>query len=86
MDIRAILDTVIVEPQFSAALSVGGIFIGDGELQPQGTVLAIGPDVTDVKIGDTVVFSTGTGIKTFVYAKNVLVFRETDLYGVMADE
>lgn len=82
-DIRTILDRVIVKPEFAAALSVGGIFLGEGELQPQGKVLAVGPDVTDVKIGDTVVFAVGTGIKTFVYAENVLVFRESDLYGTL---
>lgn len=84
-DIRTILDRVLVEPEFNAALSVGGIFIGEGELQPQGKVLAVGPDVTDVKVGDTVVFATSSGIKTFVYAKNVLVFREHDLYGILEE-
>lgn len=60
-------------------LKVGMIHIPEiGQVAPrQGTVLAIGPKVSDVKVGDRVFFSKYSG--STIGEKQRLILRERDL-------
>jgi len=92
MDIRATQDRVLVEPRFAEQTSLAGIYLGEGEMLNEGTVLAVGPGLMNkaktahipvgVNVGDTVVFVIGAGAQTTVGRNRVLVLRESDVLAV----
>ena len=64
---------------------VGGIIVmakSDDET-PTGKVLEVGPKVTDITQGDTVLYVKGSGQEINVHGKKVLVIRETEILAVM---
>lgn len=60
--------------------TAGGLVIHQGaQIQEQGTILAIGPDVTiDVKIGDTIHFKAW-GIDVLTIDGNKFYYLDTDV-------
>lgn len=59
--IKALLNNVIVEPEFEANVSESGIYLKERKLQATpnvGTVVSIGKDVKNVAVGDRIVFHT----------------------------
>ncbi len=58
MDLKTFGNKVIVKVQEAETQTQAGIFIPDTarEKPNEGTVVAIGPDVNEVKVGDTVIF------------------------------
>ena len=49
----------------------------------EGVVLAVGPKVESVKVGDRVMFFDGKGSRTNITSTRVLALREDDLIGVL---
>jgi co-chaperonin GroES (HSP10) len=83
-DLRAPRDRLLASPEFSATLSPGGIFLGDGEANGFASVLAVGPKVLDVKVGDRIAYAAGAGVQALVRGEKLLVLREGDVLAVEA--
>ncbi|MCE2572790.1 co-chaperone GroES [Motilimonas eburnea] len=95
MNIRPLHDRVIVRRQEQESKSAGGIVltgsaatkstrgeiiaVGNGRILENGDVKAL-----DVKIGDTVIFSEGYGVKTEkLDGEEVLIMSESDILAVV---
>lgn len=93
MNIRPLLDRVVVRPAEKEKVSPGGIVIPDTAQKKtqKGTVVAVGPGVrssdgslipVEVKEGDTVLFSAygGNEIKL---DEDILILRSADIFAVI---
>jgi chaperonin GroES len=94
MNLKPLLDRVVVRRVDSDSVTKGGIVIPDAaaEKADQGTVLAVGPgkrkdDGTymgiDVAEGNTVLFGKFSGQTVKVDGEEVLVLKEDDILGVI---
>ncbi|OBT24212.1 co-chaperone GroES [Vibrio splendidus] len=95
MNIRPLHDRVIVERQEVESKSAGGIVLtgSAAEKSTRGIILAVGKgrilengsvQPLDVKVGDTVIFSEGYGIKTEkIDGKEVLIMSENDIMAIV---
>jgi co-chaperonin GroES (HSP10) len=83
MNLRTVQDRVIIAVEFKGDTATSGIFLGEGEMKYDGVVLAAGPKVNSVKVGDRVMFFDGKGARSNIAGKKVLVLREDDLMGVL---
>ena len=64
----------------------GGIYLPDtAKEKPQkGKVEAIGSEVKDVKVGDTILFDKYSGSKINIDGSDYLIIKEEDILGVIA--
>lgn len=95
MTIRPLHDRVIVRRQEQETKSAGGIVLtgASAEKSTRGEVIAVGNGrllesgevrPLDVKIGDTVIFSEGYGVKTEkLEGKEVLIMSEADILAIV---
>ena len=94
--IRPLGDRLIVERLDNADKTASGLYIPDSakEKPQQGKVIAVGKgkiaeDGTcrpvDVKVGDVVVFGKYSGQEITVDGQELLIMKEDDVYGVMAN-
>lgn len=81
MIIRPLKKNVIVERIAKEEVSSGGIVLpgGDREAADKAVVLAIGPEVTDVKIGDSLLINWQ---KATLAGKEVYRINEEDIIGI----
>ncbi len=85
MDIRVIRDQVVVEVEFAAQISSSGIYLGEGEVKPEGIVVAVGPGIDHelcVTVGDRVMFDVSKGHQTEIQGRKLLVLKEDDIIGI----
>lgn len=86
MKIDPIKDRVLVRPAAPEEVSAGGIVLtgsatkADGALA--GDVLAAGPMVTDLVVGDAVVYSPYAGSDVTVDGEEFVILREPDVFAV----
>ena len=95
MNIRPLHDRVIVERKEVESKSAGGIVLtgSAAEKSTRGKVIAVGNgrilengDVRalDVKVGDTVIFNDGYGIKTEkLDGEEILIMSESDILAIV---
>jgi len=85
MALSATRDNVILRRTPLGEVSVGGILIPEKAVAPplEGTILSIGPQVADVKVGDRVLFPTHAGSLLKHGGETLMVFRELDLIAVI---
>lgn len=95
MAIRPLHDRVIVKRQEQETKSAGGIVLtgSAAEKSTRGEVIAVGNGrilengevrALDVKIGDTVIFNDGYGVKTEkMDGEEVLIMGETDILAIV---
>ena len=95
MTIRPLHDRVILKRTEQETKSAGGIVLtgSAAEKSTRGTIIAVGKgrildngDVKplDVKVGDTVIFSEGYGLKTEkIEGEEVLILSENDILAVV---
>jgi len=95
MSIRPLHDRVIIKREEVETKSAGGIVLtgSAAEKSPRGKVLAVGKgrvlnDGTihplDVKVGDTVIFSDGYGVKAEkIDGEEVLIVHESDILAIV---
>jgi chaperonin GroES len=73
---------VTVEREEAKTKTEGGLFIpesvSDKEKPRKGTVLAVGDPVTDIKVGDVVVFGKYSGLEV----DDVLILKQEDIQGI----
>ena len=94
MGFRPLHDRVLVRRIEAEEKSAGGIIIPDTakEKPQQGEVLAVGPGARDedgkhitpdVKAGDRVVFGKWSGTEIKIDGEDLLVMKESDIFGVV---
>ena len=95
MAIRPLHDRVIIKRDEQESKSAGGIVLtgSAAEKSTRGTIIAVGNgrvldngDVKalDVKVGDTVIFSDGYGVKTEkLDGEEVLILSENDILAIV---
>ena len=95
MTIRPLYDRVILKRNEEETISSGGIVLtgSAAEKSTKGVVLAVGKgrvldngDIKelDVKVGDTVIFSEGYGLKTEkIDGEEVLILSESDILAIV---
>ena len=94
MNLRPLLDRVVVRRVDSEAVTKGGIVIPDtaAEKADQGSVLAVGPGkrnnegtviALDVQVGDTVLFGKFSGQTVKVDGEELLILKEDDILAII---
>lgn len=95
MAIRPLHDRVIIKRQDQESKSAGGIVLtgSAAEKSTRGEVVAVGKGrvlengeirALDVKVGDTVIFSEGYGVKTEkLDGEEVLIMSESDILAIV---
>ena len=95
MNIRPLYDNVVIKRQEEEAVSAGGIVLpGSAKEQPnQGEVVAVGEGrlldngevrPLQVKAGDKVVFGQYAGSTIKVDGDELIIMRESEIFGVIA--
>ena len=94
MALKPLHDRVVVKPLDQETKSKGGIIIPDTakEKPQEGKVIAAGPGARDesgkrvplgVKVGDRVLFGKWSGTEVKVDGEDVVVMKESDLFGIV---
>ena len=89
LKIRPLGDRVIVEASSAEEKTAGGLIIPDTakEKPQQGTVLAVGPGTSDVKmtlkVGDTVLYGKYSGTEISYQGHDYLIMKESDIYAII---
>jgi chaperonin GroES len=89
LKIRPLGERVIIEPSSAEAKTAGGLIIPDTakEKPQQGTVLAVGPGTTDVKmtlkVGDIVLYGKYSGTEINYKGQDYLIMKESDIYAII---
>ena len=86
--LRPLLDKLIVEQVKPEQMTPGGIALPDLAQQHRnvGTVLRVGPEVTHIKEGDTVLFSQYAGQEITFDEKPYLLLAEEDIHAIEEPE
>lgn len=81
MKLQPLADRVVLEQIEAEEVSSAGIILPDSakEKPSQGKVLAVGKDVKEVKVGDTVLYSKYGPTEFKVEGKEVLLAKEEDI-------
>lgn len=94
MNLKPLLDRIIVEAAAKEEKTAGGIILPDTaqEKPLKGTVLAVGPGKRldsgtlapmDVKVGDTVIYGKYSGTEVTVAGKDYVILRSEDILAVV---
>lgn len=85
MNFQPLGNRILVERMEEATTTASGIIIPDNakEKPSQGKVIAIGKNVEDIAVNDTVIFGKYTGNEISVEGKKYLIIDADDIYGIM---
>lgn len=85
MKLKPLKDRVVVTFTEEPEKTAGGIYVPEAAKdKPQdGTVTAVGPEVKDVKVGDTVLFDVYSGSKIKADDQDILVIKEEDILAIV---
>ncbi|NJD55816.1 MAG: co-chaperone GroES [Nitrospirae bacterium] len=85
MKFRPLKDRVFVSYSEEGEKTAGGIYIPDSakEKPQKGTVEAIGSEVKDVKVGNTILFDKYSGSKVNMDGTDYLIVKEEDILGIV---
>ncbi|MCD5412238.1 co-chaperone GroES [Thermodesulfovibrionales bacterium] len=86
MKIKPLKDKLVVKySEEETEKTAGGIYVPDvAKEKPQkGGVEAIGSEVKDVKVGDSVIFDKYAGSKITVDETEYLIIKEEDILGII---
>lgn len=86
MSLKPLADRIVVEKAEEEKKTAGGIIIPDShsEKPSVGTILSIGKDVQELKVGDKVYFGKYAGTEIKVGDKAYLILIETDVLAVLS--
>lgn len=75
-------DFVVVQQQEAQTKTASGLFLPDksGEKPKIATVLAVGPTVTDVKIGDRVIFGGYSNTEIKIDGAEYMLVKSENIY------
>ena len=94
---KPLSDRIIVKPIEEDKQTSSGLFIASKSSisTPKGTVLAVGPGRTtsegvlipmQISVGDTVIFTAGTGISSKLKNEDVLIMHEEAVLGILLED
>ena len=85
MKFRPLKDRVFVSYSEEGERTAGGIYIPDSakEKPQKGKVEAIGSEVKDVKVGNTILFDKYSGSKVNMDGTDYLIVKEEDILGII---
>jgi len=85
MKFKPLKDRVFVGYSEEVEKTAGGIYVPDtAKEKPQkGKVEAVGSEVKDVKVGDTVFFDRYSGSKINIDNNEYLIIKEEDILGIV---
>lgn len=85
MKLKPLKDRVYISYSEEPEKTAGGLYVPDNakEKPQQGKVEAIGSEVKEVKVGDTVLFDKYSGSKVKVADKEHLIIKEEDILGIV---
>lgn len=77
-------DRVIVKRLERPSAQPGSLFVPDSQQKPldEGTVIAVGPTISDIKAGQVVCFVEFAGTEIEVDGEGYLSMRESEIHGV----
>lgn len=86
MTIRPLSNRLVVRHEPNQELTDGGIHVPKtaipSDLGLQAWVMAVGPDVLDVKVGDEVFISRNKGVKVSIEGIEYRIVEEDEILGV----
>ena len=87
MNVTPLKDKILIAEKKGEDTTEAGIIIeGTRSAQSKaGTVLAIGPDVTEVKVGDTVYLMWNKATAVTIDGKQRVIIKEEDIVAVLED-
>jgi len=85
MTFKPLADFVVIERDEVVTTTSGGLLLALGSLErPQtGTVVSVGPDVTEVVAGDKVFYSNRAGAEYTIDEAKVFILKEENIIGVL---
>jgi chaperonin GroES len=85
MKFRPLKDRVFVSYSEEGEKTAGGIYIPDSakEKPQKGKVEAVGSEVKDVKVGNTILFDKYSGSKVNMDGTDYLIVKEEDILGIV---
>ena len=85
MKFKPLKDRVFVSYSEEGEKTAGGIYIPDSakEKPQKGKVEAIGSEVKDVKVGNTILFDKYSGSKVNMDGTDYLIVKEEDILGIV---
>ena len=96
MKFRPLHDRIVVKRIEAEEKTAGGIIIPDTvkEKPSQGEVIAVGPGgrdeagkliPIDIRVGDRVLFGKWSGTEVVIDSEDLLIMKESDIFGVIED-
>ena len=75
-------DRALIKQDDAAKTTKGGLILPDElhEMPNQGVVLAVSEELTDLKVGETVLFSPNAGLKVLIDGVSYILIRGYDAY------
>ncbi len=85
MKLKPLKDRVYISYSEEEEKTAGGLYVPETakEKPQQGKVEAVGSEVKEVKVGDTVLFDKYSGSKIKVNDKAHLIVKEEDILGIV---
>jgi chaperonin GroES len=85
MKFKPLKDRVFVRYTEEGEKTAGGLYIPDtAKEKPQkGTVEAVGSEVKEIKIGNTILFDKYSGSKVTIDNNEYLIVKEEDILGIV---
>jgi len=85
MKFKPLKDRVFVKYTEEGEKTAGGLYIPDtAKEKPQkGTVEAVGSEVKEIKVGNTVLFDKYSGSKVSIDNNEYLIVKEEDVLGIV---
>ena len=86
MNFKPLGDRLLVERIEEVSTTASGIIIPDNakDKPSQGKVIAIGSEVEDVNVGDTIVFGKYAGSEITIDNSEYLIMEESDALGILS--
>lgn len=85
MKFRPLKDRVFVKYSDEAEKTAGGIYIPESakEKPQKGIIEAVGSEVKEIKVGDTILFDKYSGSKVNIDNNEYLIIKEEDILGII---
>ena len=85
MKFKPLKDRVFVKYSEEAEKTAGGIYIPESakEKPQKGVIEAVGSEVKEIKVGDTILFDKYSGSKINIDNNEYLIIKEEDILGII---
>ena len=86
MNFKPLGDRLLVERVEEVSTTASGIIIPDSakDKPSQGKVVAIGSEVEEINVGDTIVFGKYAGNEITLDSKEYLIMEQSDALGILS--